>query len=113
MALSDDEHIVSSVRLGPCRLSAYDTRLAMLAALPVRLSGLDSIVAGVLTPVPQLLRHLDDAILPLAQVAPVRFHIHGLRIPPAQSDDRDRIRFGISARRAARTRARSRRGYGR
>src|SRR5215469_11648989 len=34
MALSEEEHIVSTVMLGPCRLSTYDTRLAMLAKLP-------------------------------------------------------------------------------
>src|SRR5215468_5913931 len=34
LALSEEEHIVSTVMLGPCRLSTYDTRLAMLAALP-------------------------------------------------------------------------------
>src|ERR1051326_8607196 len=34
MALNDDEHIVSSVTLGPCTFSTYDTRLAMLAMLP-------------------------------------------------------------------------------
>src|ERR1700720_717244 len=34
IALNEEEHMVSSVILGPCRLSAYDTRLAMLAKLP-------------------------------------------------------------------------------
>src|SRR5260370_22694140 len=34
MALNEEEHIVSSVMLGPCRFRTYDTRLAMLAKLP-------------------------------------------------------------------------------
>src|SRR5437868_5235943 len=34
IAVNDDEHIVSSVMLGPCRFSPYDTRFAMLARLP-------------------------------------------------------------------------------
>ena len=37
IAVSDDEHIVSRVRLGPCRFRKYDTLLAMLASVPERL----------------------------------------------------------------------------
>src|SRR3989442_14478583 len=40
MAVSEEEHMVSNVMLGPCRLRVYDTRLAMLAtlaAIPMRL----------------------------------------------------------------------------
>src|SRR4051812_19935163 len=33
MAVNDEEHMVSSVMLGPCRLRKYETRLAMLAGL--------------------------------------------------------------------------------
>src|SRR5207253_9198915 len=34
IAVNDDEHIVSSVMLGSCRFSPYDTRFGMLAWLP-------------------------------------------------------------------------------
>src|SRR5579863_4402929 len=36
IALIDDEHIVSTVMLGPCRFSTYDTRFAMLAKIPAK-----------------------------------------------------------------------------
>src|SRR5260370_33627725 len=36
MAVNEEEHMVSSVMLGPCRLSVYDTRFAMLAKLPAK-----------------------------------------------------------------------------
>ena len=36
-AVSDEEHWVSTARLGPSKLQTYDTRLAMLAWLPDRM----------------------------------------------------------------------------
>src|SRR5579872_6752598 len=56
-------------------------------------SGLCAIVAEVFAPVPALFRNLDDAILSLAQILPIRFYSDGLRVTTTQSDDGNRIEF--------------------
>src|SRR3984957_15646763 len=45
-------------------------------------------------PVPPFLRHFHDAVFPRSQVLPIGLHIHRLRIPPAQSNHRNRLRLG-------------------
>src|SRR6266700_3370287 len=46
MAVKEEEHMVSTVMLGPCKFRAYDTRLAMLAILPATPSRLPRTLAS-------------------------------------------------------------------
>src|SRR5215471_8225904 len=66
--------------------------------LAVMLSAPAAILAVILPPVPPLLRHLDDAVLPRSQILPIDLHIHRSRITAAQSDNGYRFSLPRSAR---------------
>src|SRR5205814_1959099 len=64
------------------------------------MSALRPVFGEVFAPVPPLLRHLDDAILAVAEVFPIGLDIDCFGITAAQADDGDRIIIRRRARRA-------------
>src|SRR5215471_10368173 len=64
----------------------------------VMLSAPAAILAVIPPPVPPLLRHLDDAVLPRSQILPIGLYIHRFRIAAAQSDNGYRFSLPRSAR---------------
>src|SRR5262249_25997739 len=61
------------------------------APLAVMAPALTAILAKVLPPVPSLPGNFNDAVLALAQIAPIGFDVDRLGIATAQSDNGDRI----------------------